>query len=84
MTRRQRRRTPAPDGAALIAIGTRIREVRVAKGLTQEELGSPYLTGPGVSKIETGNTSPALKTLVHFARRLECRVRDLIPPELGA
>jgi len=84
MTRRFRRRTPAPEGDVPVAVGDRIREMRISKGMTQAQLGHPYLTAPGVSKIETGNTSPALKTLVHFARRLGCRVRDLIPPDLGS
>jgi hypothetical protein len=55
--------------------------MRQQAGLSQEELGRPYLSGAGVSRVE-GGEGTNLKTLIHFAHRLRRRVRDLIPPEI--
>lgn len=55
--------------------------MREEAGLSQQELGRPYVSRAGVSRVESGHGTN-LKTLLHFARRLGCRVRDLIPPEI--
>lgn len=81
--RAQRKRTPAPMGNTAVRIGKRLRELRERSGLTQSELGAPYFTRSHVSAIEQGRTAPAIKTLVHFARKLRLRrVSDLLPPDL--
>lgn len=64
------------------SIGARLRAAREAKGLSQTQLGAPYFTRGHVSAIELGKTSPAIKSLVHFARKLDVPVRDLIPEDL--
>ena len=69
-------------GRAAVRVGARIRDLRVGADLSQEVLGRPYLTRGAVSRIESGASAPSLKTLVHFARVLGTRVRDLIPPDL--
>lgn len=79
----RRRRTPAPTGDIAVRIGARLRMLRQRKGLTQRELGAPYFTRSHVSAIEQGKTAPAIKTLVHFARRLGLkRMSQLLPPDL--
>jgi transcriptional regulator with XRE-family HTH domain len=64
-----------------VLLGARIRKLRESAALSQEELGRPYLSRAGVSRVESGKGTN-LKTLIHFAHRLRLRVRDLIPPEI--
>jgi transcriptional regulator with XRE-family HTH domain len=78
----RRKRTPTPVGRAPERVGARIRELRLAADVSQEQLGQPYLTRGAVSRIESGLSAPSLKTLVHFSRVLGTRVRDLLPPDL--
>lgn len=75
----ERVRRPAPAGDALVQLGRRIREVRMAKGLSMEELGQPYVTRAGVSRIELGLSSPSYRLLVHFSRQLKVPIHRLIP-----
>ena len=78
----RRRRYPPDPGRLPSGVGQRIRMYREKRGITQTQLGAPYFTRAHVSAIERGRTSPALKSLAHFAGRLRVRVRDLIPPDI--
>jgi len=80
VVRRHRSRAPRRDLAA--AFGHRIRSLRSAKGISQAELGAPYFTRAHVSAIELGKILPAIPTLLHFARKLDVPVKDLIPADL--
>ena len=51
-------------------IGTRLRQIRVARGMTQAELASPRYTHAYVSAIEAGRRQPSTKAIEHFAARL--------------
>src|SRR5438093_6695627 len=51
-------------------IGTRIRRLRTAKGLTQKELAAPRYTHAYVSSIESGHRRPSQTALEHFASKL--------------
>ncbi len=75
----ERVRHPAPAGDALRRLGKQIREVRLEKGLSMEELGQPYVTRAGVSRIELGLSSPSYRLLVHFSRKLKVPTHSLIP-----
>jgi hypothetical protein len=56
---------------------------RERSGLTESELGAAYFTRSHVSAIEQRRTAPAIKPLVHFARKLKLRrVSELLPPDL--
>ena len=77
-TSKRRRMSPPRDG--LGQLGERIRELRLARGLSQAQLGDPYFTRAHVSAVELGKILPALTTLVHFARKLDVATRDLLPP----
>lgn len=58
----------------------RIREWRLAAGLTQEELAERVgTTGQSVGRYEAGSRSVTLEMLEHFARALGCRPADLLP-----
>lgn len=70
MPTRTRQRRSAPDSPALGLLGQRLREARVAAGLSQAQLGSPYYTRAHVSAIELGKIRPAMKSLEHMAAKL--------------
>ncbi|HYD16499.1 MAG TPA: helix-turn-helix transcriptional regulator [Candidatus Nanoarchaeia archaeon] len=60
-------------------VGQRIRDKRIACGLTQAQLGSKCkLTGPGVYFVEAGKINPQLKSLSAIAKALGCSVRELM------
>lgn len=68
-------------------IGTRMRRLRVARGLTQRELAAPRYTHAYVSTIEAGRRRPSREALEHFAARLGVDVDELItgkPADLEA
>src|SRR5207245_2033104 len=68
---RTRRRRPAPLSPALRKLGERVREARIAAGLSQAKLGAPYFTRAHVSAIELGKIRPAMRSLEHMAKKLE-------------
>lgn len=60
-------------------IGTRILELRRAKGMTQEQLAAALgVSAPAVSKWETDNSYPDITLLCPLARALETNVDDLL------
>ena len=65
-----RKRRVAPESPALSQLGRRLREARVAAGLSQAQLGAPYYTRAHVSAIELGKIRPAMKSLEHMAAKL--------------
>jgi tetratricopeptide (TPR) repeat protein len=56
--------------ASAIALGARVRELRVARGMTQTELASDRFTKEYMSQIERGKTRPTERTLEWLADRL--------------
>ena len=67
---RTRRRRPAPLSPALKKLGERLREARIASGMSQAQLGAPYFTRAHVSAIELGKIRPAMRSLEHMAKKL--------------
>jgi len=68
-------------------IGTRMRRLRHARGLTQRELAAPKYTHAYVSTIEAGRRQPSREALEHFAARLGVDVDELVtgkPADLEA
>ncbi len=63
----------APD-----ELGERVRSARVARGLTQTQLGSPEVSAAYVSRIESGQRRPKLELLTSFAERLGVPVERLL------
>lgn len=60
-------------------LGNKIREHRLALGLSQEKLGE--LTGIDrtyISGVERGKRNPAVKNLERLAKALKVKVSDLI------
>jgi len=56
---------------ALKKLGDRLREARLAAGISQAQLGAPYFTRAHVSAIELGKIRPAMRSLEHMARKLD-------------
>jgi len=61
-----RRGDDATLRALYCRVGARIRALRIARALTQEQLGAG-LTRAHVSAIELGQAAPSLETLHRFA-----------------
>jgi len=60
-------------------IGQRIRKIRKAHGLSQEQLAEMVnISVPHMSHIETGNTKLSLPVFVEIAEALEVRTDDLL------
>ncbi len=61
-------RRAAPAG---LALGERLRQLRVAAGLTQSELAADRFSKEYVSQIERGKTRPTRETIEWLANRLD-------------
>lgn len=72
------------DGACSIAyngksVGPRIREIRVARGLSLKDLSElSGVSGGSLSVLERGLTEPMLFTVVALSRALEVDLEDLV------
>ena len=62
-----------------VIFGQRLRELRLARKLTQTQLaarcGSSY---PFISNLERGMKVPSLTMVLRLAKALKCRVYDLV------
>ncbi|MFN2586867.1 MAG: helix-turn-helix domain-containing protein [Actinomycetota bacterium] len=70
-----------------MSVGTRLRKLRLQRGLTQKELADPRYTHAYVSTIEAGRRQPSPTALEHFASKLSVDVEELRtgrPPDLEA
>jgi transcriptional regulator with XRE-family HTH domain len=67
-----------PDG---ILFGRHLRELRLSRGLTQQELAARIESNhPFISNMERGLTLPGLAMVVRLADALECNASDLVKP----
>jgi transcriptional regulator with XRE-family HTH domain len=64
-------------------IGTRLRELRRAKGLTQEALAGDGISAGYVSLIESGKRKPSVATTKRLAERLGVPLDQLLDGEQG-
>jgi tetratricopeptide (TPR) repeat protein len=69
-----RTETKRPSAVAAVRLGERLRQLRVAAGLTQSELAGNRFSKEYVSQIERGKTRPTPETLDWLARRLSVDV----------
>ncbi len=63
----KRARTPHYDDPQ--AVGQRVREARLAAGLSQRELSFPGCSSAYISRIERGERVPSLQVMREIARR---------------
>jgi transcriptional regulator with XRE-family HTH domain len=69
-----------PPSALLAAVGMKIREVRQARGISQDKLAySIPLDRAHIGMIENGKRAATIPTLVKLAIALECEVGDFFP-----
>ncbi len=67
---------------AVDTVGSRIRRLREAQGLSQEALArKAKVSRLTVIRIETGRQSPTLESLAGLARALGVKLRALIPDD---
>ena len=59
-------------------IGTKIKELRTAKRMTQSQLAGDYMTRNMLSRIENGAVKPSLSTTVYISERLKIPVGYLL------
>jgi transcriptional regulator with XRE-family HTH domain len=65
------------DEAAVF--GHHLRELRLARGLTQAQVAERCGTMvPVISNLERGMTVPTLSTLLHLANALQCTMGELV------
>ena len=66
--RRVRERPATPPETTGPTIGSRVRDLRRAAGLSQETVGAQgFVSAPGWIKVENGQRSPSEKLLKSFA-----------------
>src|SRR5919198_389851 len=70
MTRTTRTSPPRPAASGGLRLGERLRQLRVAAGLTQSELAGDRFSKEYMSQIERGKTRPARETVEWLAERL--------------
>lgn len=64
------------------AIGQRIRKIRKARGMSQEDLAEKIgISTTHMSHIETGNTKMSLPTFAAIASALEARTDEILYDE---
>ena len=62
-------------------IGQRIREIRSAKGLTQNDLAvATEIRRPNIARLERGHSLPNLATLLRVSSALQTPIYDFLAP----
>lgn len=64
-----------------VTLGRRIKEARLAKKMTQNEVVGNFITRNMLSQIESGTAAPSIKTLEYLSQVLEIPVDQLMLPE---
>jgi transcriptional regulator with XRE-family HTH domain len=68
-----------PNDDLVTFLAKRVRELRLAKGWTQEDLGEHAQLKPEtISRVETAAVSPDLRTLERIVRALDVRFGDVL------
>lgn len=56
-----------------------LRAIRLAKGITQVDLAEKLgITQPSYAKLESGDSSPNLRTICRLAEALNCDLLELL------
>ncbi|RHX83851.1 helix-turn-helix domain-containing protein [Leptospira stimsonii] len=64
----------------ILKIGQKIKEIRVSKGITQEQMdeGDYAISYRTVQDIESGRSHPSVRSIFKISKRLKVRPRDLL------
>jgi XRE family transcriptional regulator, fatty acid utilization regulator len=74
--------TPQHARAATVSFGRRVRDLRIAAGFSQRELGRrAQVTDKFIGIVERGHGNPSLVTMELIADALGCELIDLIARE---
>ncbi len=68
----------SPEKKALAKLGARIKSLRIAKGITQKEMG--FRIGKdyqAISRIELGRANPSYLILLQLCEGLEIEIEEL-------
>ncbi|WP_217168497.1 helix-turn-helix domain-containing protein [Streptomyces sp. AC512_CC834] len=76
--RREAAAGAGPGGLDSSTLGTRIRQLRLERGLTQRQVAEPAYTASYVSTVEAGRTRPSGAALRHIAERLGLTHEELL------
>ena len=69
--------------ALVKAVGTRIRELRILRGFSQEELANEAdVPLSQIGRIERGENNPTISTLYVLAQALQVDIKDLLDIKL--
>ncbi|MCH5324908.1 MAG: helix-turn-helix transcriptional regulator [Eubacterium sp.] len=66
-----------------VLLGKRIKEARLQRKMTQSELVGDFITRNMLSRIESGNACPSVKTLEYLAQRLDIPFGQLMDDDIG-
>lgn len=70
------------EKAFLMKIGKRIKELRIAKGISQQELAAEIeYEKSNMSRLESGRVNPKIATLYKVAQALGISVSDIVEVE---
>lgn len=65
-----------------IKMNNRLRELRAARGWTQQELAARLdVSRQTVNAIETGKYDPSLPVAFRIAQVFDCRIEEIFQPE---
>lgn len=79
LSMQERRRQPEPPGTTEQFFGLALREVRLERGLTQENLAFESGYHPTyISMLERGKKSPSLRAIVSLAAVLDMNPSELL------
>ena len=60
-----------------------IKQMRIAKGVKQIDLATEInIDDSSLRRIESGRTSPTLKTLLRISNALKINLSELLPPNI--
>lgn len=80
-----KRKAKIEQAAIVRQFAARLRETRLAAGLTQSELArNAHVALSHLSKLESGDAAPGLDLLDRLARALTTTVPKLLPPPTDA
>jgi transcriptional regulator with XRE-family HTH domain len=78
VTKQTRRRVVVDDRPLARSIGARLRQARLAAGLTQQQLAGDRYTKAYISALENGIAKPSMAALNYLAPRLGTTASDIL------
>ncbi len=64
-----------------IELGKKIKEARISKKMTQNEVVGTFITRNMLSQIENGTATPSVKTLQYLSSKLDVSFSDFMPEQ---